>query len=69
MMLGEPCAVQEMWRLCRNGQVYFGLINVYQTYLQPTTSTDMEGAKIDSSVRPIRRFEACDLVLTDVSDQ
>jgi hypothetical protein len=48
--------------------VYFRLVSVYWTYLQPGAAPDMGRSKIDSSDR-LSGLEECDLVLMEVSDQ
>jgi hypothetical protein len=48
--------------------MYFGLVNVYRTYLQPSTSMDKE-LKIDFNDEPILGPEACALVLMEVFNQ
>jgi hypothetical protein len=49
--------------------VYFGLVNIYRTYLQPSTLIDMDRLKIDSSGGLIRSFEVCNLVLIEAFNQ
>jgi hypothetical protein len=49
--------------------VYFRLVSVYWTYLQPGAAPDMGRSKIDSSDRLSTSLEECDLVLMEVSDQ
>jgi hypothetical protein len=42
--------------------MYFGLVNAYGTYIQPSTTMDEGGPTIDTSSRWSEGTKACDLV-------
>jgi hypothetical protein len=49
--------------------MYSGVVNIFRTHHQPNMPTDKDYLKINNNSRPIRKVEACSLILKEVSDQ